>query len=104
MPDIDINQERKALCARFGLFDGQFFASNRYKNLQWFLNGMAIGYGDLTTDQIVNIQRELSDGERFVGHSEHWGTRFQTSKHPRVIITPDRIYHAQEIHRHGMTA
>lgn len=82
-----MNQE--ATRERFGLKDGQFFAVNRKKNLQWVLNEEPFGFGDLRDEDIQRIQGDLSKGEIFKGFNEHHGTEFQQRKNPVVIIVAD---------------
>lgn len=88
---------RQAMCERFVLKNGQFFAYYRYKNLQWELNGEFFGYGDLRDDDLIRIQEELSEYETFKGWNEHHGTEWQQTDIPMVVITHDDIKFREEI-------
>lgn len=78
---------------RFGLTDGQFFGVHRYKNLHWFVNDFQFGYGDLKTEHIKVISKELNDGEEFLGWNEHHGTEFQQTDEPMIRITKGVVIH-----------
>jgi hypothetical protein len=74
-------KQHKETLDRFGLFDGQFFAHYKFKNLQWYLgdcdrtpiNSVNIGYGDLRGTDLIRIMDTLTDGEVFTGYSEVHG-------------------------------
>lgn len=82
---------------RFELFNGQFFAWYRYKNLQWFLDGVYIGFGDLRDEDILRIAVTLEDGEVFVGWNEHHGSPVQQTNTPMVRISNQHIMLREEI-------
>lgn len=82
---------------RFNLRNGQFFAYYAYKNLQWFLNGVHIGFGDLRDDDILHIAVTLEDGEEFVGWNEHHGTQWQQTDLPMLKIASMDIKLRQDI-------
>lgn len=87
----------KELRERFGLFDGQFFAEYRYKNLHWILDGRKIGFGDLRDEDILRIKEELGGHEEFVGWNEHHMTRSQQTDTPMVRITQKGVKHRTHI-------
>lgn len=57
--------KRKELCKRFGMYDGQWFATYYAKNQNWVLNGTEFGYGDLRPEDIERIAESLEDDETF---------------------------------------
>jgi hypothetical protein len=87
----------KEILNRFNLKNGQFFAFYLYKNLQWFLNGTYVGFGDLREQDVLNISLLLEDGEEFVGWNEHHGTQFQQTDTPMIRITNQNTILRQEI-------
>jgi hypothetical protein len=84
-------------CNRFGIFNGQFFATYRYKNLWWFLDKRPIGFGDLRDQDISKIQEELVEGEEFVGWNEHHNSHFHQTDTPMIRISPGEVLHRQDI-------
>lgn len=85
--------------ARFRLNDGQYFAEQRYTNLQWFLNGTKIGFGDLRALDLLRISVELYPHEEFVGWNEHHGTDHQQTDTPMVKVTMNKVTHRIELIR-----
>ena len=79
-------EKKEALCKRFGLRNGMFFATYRLKNQIWKLDGFEFGFGDLREEDIFRIQYELVTGEVFEGFNEHHGSDFQQRKNPMIII------------------
>lgn len=90
-------EHRDNILRRFKLTDGQFFAHYRYKNLQWFLDGRRIGYGDLTDDQILYISERLNQDQEFVGWNEHHGGPNQQTNSPMIRITSSDIKFREDI-------
>lgn len=86
-----VEKTEKEIRERFEIYDGQFFAEYRYKNLQWDLNGRKIGYGDLRDEDILRISETLEEGEEFVGWNEHHGGPHQQTNTPMVRITREDI-------------
>lgn len=79
--------QAKEELSRFGLRDGQWYASFVVKNQQWLLNGKLIGFGDLSAENIENIALLFSEeGETFEGWHEHQWTIFQQLDVPMVRI------------------
>lgn len=89
---------------RFGLNDGQFYGVWTFKNLWWTLDGVSIGYGDLTDAQIRHIQDNLREGETFRGFNEHHGTRWQQTELPILHITKDRVAFPHRESQHARRA
>ena len=87
----------KEILSKFRLLNGQFFAFYAYKNLQWFLDGCYIGFGDLRDEDILFIQTQLEDGQEFVGWNEHHGTQWQQTKTPMVRITNKQFTMREDI-------
>lgn len=85
------------IAKRFGLYNGQFFAEYKYKNLWWFLNEEPCGFGDLRDEDILRIKKDLVEGEMFVGWNEHHMGRFQHTDTPMVRITHNSILHRADI-------
>lgn len=75
-----------AVCQRFGLRHGQFFAKYRFKNLHWFLNGKEFGFGDLRSIDILNIHDRLNEDDVFEGFNEHHMTQYMQRENPVVRI------------------
>lgn len=82
---------------RFGLSQGQFFATYQCKNLWWELDGGIFGFGDLTSEDVFRIQRALKEDETFLGWNEHHGTQFQQRKSPMIRIKTDDITFAVDL-------
>jgi len=85
------NSHRNVARGRFGLTSGQFFAEYAHKNLWLVLDGVTIGFGDLRDSDIERVQKELQDGEVFIGWHESHETQFQQTKDPIVRITKNSI-------------
>jgi len=80
---------------RFRLSQGQFFHNPNQKNRWWELDGEFFGFGDLTSEDIFRIQRQLTEDEIFQGWNEHHGTPMQQSPVPMIRITKhDIVFHA----------
>lgn len=88
---------QQEIAERFGITNGQFFAEYRYKNLWWFLNELACGYGDLREEDILRIQNELVEGEEFIGWNEHHMGRFHQTDTPMIRITNTQVLHRADI-------
>lgn len=87
---MDVNKQ-KATRERFGLRDGQLFASPLKKNLHWEINGEFFGFGDLRHEDVERIQAGLSDREVFQGWNEHHFTQWKHRDTAIILITKDEI-------------
>lgn len=76
---------------RFGLSNGQFYATYVYKNLWWEFNGDFFGFGDITADQVFHIQNRLDKGDVFQGWNEHHRTEWQQTDVPMIRIKKNDI-------------
>ena len=76
---------------RFRLTQGQFFATYQCKNNWWELDGEFFGFGDLTSEDVFRIQRQLTEDEVFQGWNEHHGTPMQQSPVPMIRISKHDI-------------
>ena len=89
-------------CNRLCLNDGQFFSTYKFKNVQWYLNGKRIGFGDLRTIDIIHIGEALTEGEIFEAFNEHHMTPWMQRESPMVRIEhnattyPDRAPVSEE--------
>ncbi len=79
-------QVKRLILSRFYLVHGQFFAYNVVNNVQWFLNDLEIGFGDLREKDIENVRRMIEPGEVFEGYHEAHGTNYQQQENPRIRI------------------
>ena len=92
----------KELREHFGVWNGQFFAEYRFKNLNWYL-GKKIPikfeecewfcYGDVRHDDIARVQSLLKSDEllflgwKELGANQEWDSVFRDGEGPWVIIT-----------------
>jgi len=95
---LSIRNTAQEALNRFDLHNGQFYGTYKYKNLQWELNGISIGFGDLTEDQILHIATCLEEGERFVGWNENHGGPWQQGDTPMIRISNENIQLRDEIY------
>lgn len=99
---MEQSRHAAALRCRFDLNDGQFFATNIYKNLWWELDGQFFGFGDLNAANVFRIQNHLQTGEVFQGWNEHHETSFQQTDVPMIRITShDIVMHIDLLKEHA---
>lgn len=85
------------MCNRFGLRNGQFFANYACKNVWWELDGEFFGYGDLSAENVFELQRRLEEGEVFQAWNEHHMTDWQQTDTPMLRIKKDDIMYRRDI-------